>query len=122
MPTSADASYTIGDGPAISAADRFLVRSAGCPHVESGMVTVTEFVRAVAPRGTTGMFVDPAKSPTSWAEGRALMVDEAADQPVHVWVRCACVPSAPGLGTPGASIGGGGRRAMTGLALSAWAR
>ena len=28
-------------------------------HVESGMVTVTEFVRAVAPRGTTGMFIDP---------------------------------------------------------------
>ena len=28
-------------------------------HVESGMLTVTEFVRAVMPHGTTGMFVDP---------------------------------------------------------------
>ncbi len=28
-------------------------------HVESGMLTVTEFVRAVVPHGTTGMFIDP---------------------------------------------------------------
>ena len=28
-------------------------------HVESGMVTITEFVRAVAPHGTTGIFIDP---------------------------------------------------------------
>ena len=28
-------------------------------HVESGMVTVTEFCRAVIPHGTTSMFVDP---------------------------------------------------------------
>ena len=37
----------------------------GHMHVESGMVTVTEFVRAVAVRGTTGMFVDRMRSPTS---------------------------------------------------------
>ncbi len=28
-------------------------------HVESGMVTVTEFARAVIPHGTTSMFIDP---------------------------------------------------------------
>ena len=28
-------------------------------HVESGMVTVTEFCRAVIPHGTTSMFIDP---------------------------------------------------------------
>ncbi len=28
-------------------------------HVESSMVTVTEFVAAVMPHGTTGMFIDP---------------------------------------------------------------
>jgi adenine deaminase len=34
------------------------------------------------------------------------MVDEAAKQPIHVWVQMpSCVPSAPGLETPGASIG-----------------
>ena len=28
-------------------------------HVESGMITVSEFARAVIPHGTTSMFIDP---------------------------------------------------------------
>ena len=45
----------------VDAAGRYLVPGLldGHMHVESGMVTVTEFVRAVVPHGTTGMFVDP---------------------------------------------------------------
>lgn len=76
-------------------------------HVESGMVTVTEFVRAAAPRGTTGMFIDPHEIANVFGlKGVKLMVDEAACQPIHVWVQMpSCVPSAPGLETPGASIG-----------------
>ncbi|PWH14227.1 MAG: adenine deaminase [Anaerolineae bacterium] len=76
-------------------------------HVESGMVTVTEFVRAVAPRGTTGMFIDPHEIANVFGlKGVKLMVEEAAVQPIHVWVQMpSCVPSAPGLETPGASIG-----------------
>ena len=76
-------------------------------HVESGQVTVTEFVRAVAPRGTTGMFIDPHEIANIFGlRGVRLMVDEAAIQPIHVWVQMpSCVPSAPGLETPGASIG-----------------
>lgn len=105
-----DASYTIGDETrVIDAADRFLVPGLldAHMHVESGMVTVTEFVRAVAPRGTTGMFVDPHEIANVFGlKGVRLMVDEAVDQPVHVWVQMpSCVPSAPGLETPGASIG-----------------
>jgi adenine deaminase len=76
-------------------------------HVESGMVTVTEFVRAVAPRGSTGLFVDPHEIANVFGlKGVKLMVDEAQRQPIHVWVQMpSCVPSAPGLETPGASIG-----------------
>src|ERR1044071_4184441 len=33
-------------------------------HVESGMVTVTEFCRAVIPHGTTSMFIDPDRKRT----------------------------------------------------------
>jgi len=71
------------------------------------MLTVTEFVRAVAPRGTTGMFIDPHEIANVFGlEGVRLMVDEAKEQPVHVWVQVpSCVPSAPGLETPGSSIG-----------------
>jgi adenine deaminase len=75
-------------------------------HVESGMVTVTEFVRAVAPYGTTGMFVDPHEIANVFGlRGVKLMVDEALNQPIHVFVQVpSCVPSAPGMETPGASI------------------
>jgi adenine deaminase len=78
-------------------------------HVESGMVTVTEFVRAVVPHGTTGMFVDPHEIANVFGlRGVRLMVDEAGQQPVHVFVQVpSCVPSAPGLETPGAVIGPG---------------
>ncbi|MBI3160893.1 MAG: adenine deaminase, partial [Chloroflexi bacterium] len=39
-------------------------------------------------------------------KGGKLMVDEAQKQPIHVWVQMpSCVPSAPGLETPGSSIG-----------------
>ena len=105
-----DASHTIGnDTTVIDAAGRFL--SPGLldahMHVESGMITVTEFVRAVARRGTTGMFIDPHEIANVFGlDGVRLMVDEAAGQPIHVWVQMpSCVPSAPGLETPGATIG-----------------
>lgn len=76
-------------------------------HIESGMLTVTEFVRAVLPYGTTGMFVDPHEIANVYGlKGVRLIADEAAVQPIHVWVQMpSCVPSAPGYETPGASIG-----------------
>lgn len=105
-----DASHTIGKKTkVIEAKDRFLVPGLldAHMHVESGMVTVTEFVRAVAVRGTTGMFIDPHEIANIFGlKGVKLMVDEALKQPIHVWVQMpSCVPSAPGLETPGSSIG-----------------
>ncbi|HEY9152991.1 MAG TPA: adenine deaminase [Anaerolineales bacterium] len=105
-----DAKHTIGkDTQVIEARGRYLVPGLldAHMHVESGMVTVTEFVRAVAPHGTTGMFVDPHEMANIFGlKGVKLMVDEAAKQPIHVWVQMpSCVPSAPGFETPGASIG-----------------
>ena len=74
-------------------------------HVESGMVTVTEFVRAVVPHGTTGMFIDPHEIANVFGlRGVRLMVDDAAVQPIHVFVQMpSCVPSAPGFGDPRSS-------------------
>ena len=105
-----DASHTIGKKTkVIDAKGRYLVPGLldGHMHVESGMVTVTEFVRAVAVRGTTGMFIDPHEIANVFGlKGVKLMVDEAQQQPIHVWVQMpSCVPSAPGLETPGAHIG-----------------
>lgn len=105
-----DATHAIGkETKIIDAGGRFLVPGLldGHMHIESGMLTVTEFVRAVVPHGTTGMFVDPHEIANIFGlRGIKLMVDEAAVQPVHIWVQMpSCVPSAPGLETPGASLG-----------------
>ena len=105
-----DASHAIGKKTkVVDAQGRYLVPGLldGHMHVESGMVTVTEFVRAVAVRGTTGMFIDPHEIANIFGlKGVKLMVDEAQQQPIHVWVQMpSCVPSAPGLETPGAHIG-----------------
>jgi adenine deaminase len=105
-----DASHLIDKGiQVIEANGRYLVPGLldGHMHVESGMLTVTEFVRAVIPHGTTGMFIDPHEIANVFGlKGVRLMVDEASVQPIHVWVQMpSCVPSAPGLETPGASIG-----------------
>lgn len=76
-------------------------------HVESGMVTVTEFARAVIPHGTTAMFIDPHEiANVLGIEGVRLMHDEALSLPINVYVQVpSCVPSAPALETSGATIG-----------------
>jgi adenine deaminase len=114
-----DAGHAIGEGTeVIDAEGRYAVPGL-CDahmHVESGMVTVTEFARAVIPHGTTSMFVDPHEiANVLGLEGVRLMHDEAAGLPVNVFVQMpSCVPSAPGLENAGASIGPGEvREAMT---------
>ena len=105
-----DASHTLGESTQIlEAGERYLVPGLldAHMHVESGMLTVTEFVRAVLPHGTTGMFIDPHEIANVFGlPGVRLMVDEALIQPIHVFVQMpSCVPSAPGLETSGAVIG-----------------
>ena len=105
-----DASHTIGDETEIIQANgRYLIPGL-CDahmHVESGMVTVTEFARAVIPHGTTSMFIDPHEiANVLGLPGVKLMHDEAQTLPTNIYVQMpSCVPSAPGLETPGASIG-----------------
>jgi len=104
-----DASHTIGDSTELIEADgRYLVPGLcdGHMHVESGMVTVTEFARAVIPHGTTSMFIDPHEiANVLGLAGVKMMHDEALTLPINVYVQVpSCVPSAPGLETPGATI------------------
>ena len=93
----------------IDAKERYLVPGL-CDahmHVESGMVTVTEFVRAVIPHGTTSMFIDPHEiGNVLGLAGVRLMHDEAESMPINVYVQMpSCVPSAPGLEHAGAELG-----------------
>lgn len=105
-----DASHAVGDQTDVVDADGAYFVPGLCDghmHVESGMVTVTEFCRAVIPHGTTSMFVDPHEiANVLGLEGVRLMHDEAMAMPVNVYVQMpSCVPSAPGLENAGASIG-----------------
>ncbi len=79
----------------------------GHMHVESGMLTVTEFARAVIPHGTTSMFIDPHEiANVLGMAGVKLMHDEAMELPINTWVQMpSCVPSAPGLEEAGAALG-----------------
>ena len=105
-----DAAHAIGqETEVVEANGRYLIPGL-CDahmHVESGMVTVTEFARAVIPHGTTSMFIDPHEiANVLGLPGVRLMHDEAQNLPINVYVQMpSCVPSAPGLETPGASIG-----------------
>ncbi|MCX8568149.1 adenine deaminase [Aminobacter sp. MET-1] len=104
-----NASHTIGEGTkVVDAGGRYLVPGL-CDahmHVESGMVTVTEFSRAVIPHGTTSMFIDPHEiANVLGLNGVRLMHDEALAMPINVHVQMpSCVPSAPGLENAGAVL------------------
>jgi adenine deaminase len=97
-----DLGYAAGEATTIiDAAGRYLVPGLcdGHMHVESGMVTVTEFCRAVIPHGTTSMFIDPHEiANVLGLPGVRLMHDEAMAMPTNVFVQMpSCVPAAPGL-------------------------
>jgi adenine deaminase len=97
------------DTKVIDASGRFMVPGLcdGHMHVESGMLTVSEFVRAVLPHGTTSMFIDPHEiANVLGLPGVRLMHDEAVVQPINVFVQMpSCAPSAPGLETTGHELG-----------------
>ena len=104
-----DLGYVRGPHPkVIDAAGRYLVPGLcdGHMHVESGMVTVTEFCRAVIPHGTTSMFIDPHEiANVLGLAGVRLMHDEALAMPVNVYVQMpSCVPAAPGLENAAATL------------------
>ncbi len=104
-----DASHAIGPATkVVDAGGRYLAPGL-CDahmHVESGMVTVTEFCRAVIPHGTTSMFIDPHEiANVLGLDGVRLMHDEALAMPINVHVQMpSCVPSAPGLENAGAAL------------------
>ena len=92
----------------IEAGGRFLVPGLTDSHlhVESSMCTITEYVRAVLPHGTTAIFADPHEIANVFGlDGVRMMAAEAAAMPINVFLQVpSCVPSAPGLETPGARI------------------
>ena len=78
----------------------------GHVHIESSMLTLTQFARAVLPRGTTTVMIDPHEiGNVIGLKGVQLMLNEAKRLWLKVFVQIpSCIPSAPGLETAGARI------------------
>jgi len=79
----------------------------GHVHVESAMVTGTEFARAVLPHGTTTVFIDSHEMANVLGmDGVRFFIDEARGLPLKMLITFpSCVPAAPGFETSGASFG-----------------
>jgi len=105
-----DASHTIGaDTQIIDAAGRYIAPGFmdGHIHIESSMLTVREYTKAVVPRGTTTVFMDPHEiANVLGLSGIKLMIEESKLVPLRVFVAMpSCVPAAPGFEDAGATIG-----------------
>lgn len=101
---------TIGpDTQVIDASGKWVVPGFidGHVHVESAMVTGTEFARAVLPHGTTTVFIDPHEIANVFGmDGVRFFINGALGLPLKMLVTFpSCVPAAPGFETNGASFG-----------------
>jgi adenine deaminase len=104
-----EASHTIGSSTSVVDVRGKYVAPGfvdGHVHIESSMITVTQFARAVLPWGTTTCCIDPHEiGNVLGVPGVRLMLDEAQQLPLKVFVTApSCVP-ASAFETPGAQIG-----------------
>jgi len=106
-----EADHTIGvKTKVLHANGKYLVPGLldGHIHIESSMMTVTEFSRVVVPRGTAGVFIDPHEIANVLGfNGIKLIIEEAKRLPLKVFI-CApsCVPAVGGeIETSGSIIG-----------------
>ena len=105
-----DAEHTIGSNTQIiDAAGKYLVPGFidGHMHIESTMVTATQFARAALPHGTTTIFADPHEiTNVLGLDGVQFFLDESRGLPLKILITFpSCVPAAPGFETSGATIG-----------------
>ena len=104
-----DASHTIGpQTKVIDAAGLYIAPGFmdGHLHVESSMLTVKEYAKAVMPHGTTSIFMDPHEiANVLGAEGIGLMIQEGKEVPLNVYTTMpSCVPATADFETTGATL------------------
>ncbi|RLE52689.1 MAG: adenine deaminase [Candidatus Methanomethylicota archaeon] len=105
-----DAAQTIGpQTKVIDASGKFIVPGLldGHIHIESTMLTLTEFAKVILPKGTTGVFIDSHEiANVLGVKGVKLMADEARSLPLKVFICIpSCVPAtSPEFETSGAEI------------------
>lgn len=75
-------------------------------HIESSMLTLTEFSKAVIPHGTTTVVIDPHELVNvTGVKGLEVLISEASISPIRFLIELpSCVPSLPGFETSGAIL------------------
>lgn len=114
-----DADHTIGENTQVIDATGLYIAPGfmdGHIHVESSMLSVKEYAKAVIPHGTTAIYMDPHEiGNVLGMEGIKLMIEDGQDVPLRVYTAMpSCVPATPGFEDNGASINADDiREAMT---------
>ena len=104
-----DASHCVGKKTKIVDATGFYLAPAfldGHIHVESSMLTVAEYAKAVIPHGTSGIFMDPHEiCNVLGLKGVRYMLSDAESTPLKAMLTTpSCVPAVPGFEDTGAEI------------------
>ncbi|MCL2121250.1 MAG: adenine deaminase [Clostridiales bacterium] len=105
-----DAAHCIGEGTEVIRAEGQYIAPGfldGHIHVESSMLSVGEYARAVIPHGTVGIYMDPHEiCNVLGLEAVACMAEDAKRTPLKAMITTpSCVPAVPGFEDTGAFIG-----------------
>ena len=105
-----DVSHCIGpDTKVIDAGGQYLAPGFldGHIHVESSMLSVGEYARAVIPHGTVGIYMDPHEiCNVLGIEGVLCMMEDAEGTPLKAMLTTpSCVPAVPGFEDTGSAVG-----------------
>ena len=105
-----DASHCIGESTRVIDAQGAYIAPGfldGHIHVESSMISVGEYARAVIPHGTTGIFMDPHEiCNVLGLAGVSCMVEDAGRTPLKAMITTpSCVPAVPGFEDTGSFVG-----------------
>ena len=104
-----DAAHCIGEKTVVVDATGLYLAPAfldGHIHVESSMLTVSEYAKAVIPHGTSGIFMDPHEiCNVLGLKGVRYMLSDAETTPLKAMLTTpSCVPAVPGFEDTGAEI------------------
>lgn len=104
-----DAKHTIGENTQVIDATGMYIAPGfmdGHIHVESSMLSVKEYAKAVIPHGTTAIYMDPHEiGNVLGMNGIKLMIEDGLDVPLRVYTTMpSCVPATPGFEDNGATI------------------